>query len=107
MKVGLSSIKFSKGVAIHALVLVVIFAFMMIVIFIIFGGYIQINNCELARVVCFNRQHAHCIGWWKVDATFQTGEPEWREVTDCDENNQIITCQHPDAEMCRQMIATQ
>jgi len=95
----------SKGIAIHAVALVVIFGFFVLVLFMVFSGYIEIQNCDVARMACANRQQTYCFTWWKNDRTFASGQPEWQALNTCNEAGEFVACDTPTAEQCAELIS--
>lgn len=95
----------NKGIAIHAVFLIVVFLLLILILSGIFGSYIEIQNCEVAKIACLNRQKTHCFKWWKNDHTFSGNEPTWEPVKICNEEGKLVVdCEKPSALDCADML---
>lgn len=97
----------SKGIAIHAMALVVIFGFMLFLIFMVFGGYLNIQNCEVLNSVCESKRQAYCADWWKNSQTFEESlRPEWEPTKACNEAGEVVEngCNEPSGSECRDFL---
>jgi hypothetical protein len=95
-----------KGISVWAVVLVILFGFMMFVLFLVFATYLNIQNCELAAAACSNRQSAYCLDWWKNDHNFGSGRPTWwTAINDCSKGELIENgCRESSGEDCSQLM---
>ncbi len=93
----------SKGVAVHTIVIVMIFGIMMLILLLVFSEYLGIQNCEAARMACSTARASHCFSWWKNDNSFSSGEPDWENINDCDDTG-LVSCDKPDRSECLDLI---
>jgi hypothetical protein len=94
----------SKGIAIHAVALVVIFGFMLFLIFMVFGGYLDIQNCEVLNSVCDSKRLSYCTDWQWSSQTFEdSAKPEWTPTKACNEKGEVKEnwCKEPSRSECQ------
>ena len=90
----------SEGMAVHTLVLIVIFGFMVFTMLMVFSGYLKMENCEINGQVCQRKIDAYCVEWWKNG--YDTGKkPDWESVEICS-NSGVMgdTCDPPSRSEC-------
>lgn len=96
-----------KGVAIHAVVVVILIAFGIFFLLIILGPYLNIQNCELNVAICTNQRLSFCFNWWAKDQSFTTNKPSWRSINTCervDGQANFYSCPQPSADDCRELV---